>query len=149
MARVELTFPDPEVYTEQLVLRTTDMSQAGHLGFDQLVRVVHHVLTRFFDRCGLPMRGAMGISYIVKDLAVVYHGEAYAGDTVEVSLGLGDRGAKSIELFFRVRRMAKTALPDGVDVALAKTAVICFDYDTRRAVDFPEDVRKELLHEEG
>jgi acyl-CoA thioesterase FadM len=142
MARIELTFPQPVVFTERLGLRTTDMSQAGHLGFDQLVRLVHHALNRFFDHCGLPIRGGVGISYIVKDLAVVYQGEAHAGETIEVNLGVGDHGEKWVELFFQVCRQADNG---PVEVAKAKLAVICFDYDGRAAVPFPEAVRKELL----
>jgi acyl-CoA thioesterase FadM len=145
MARIELTFPQPVVFTERLGLRTTDMSPAGHLGFDQLVRLVHHALNRFFDHCGLPIRGGKGISYIVKDLAVVYQGEAHAGETIEVKLGVGDHGKKWVELYFQVCRQADNGPGDMVEVATVKLAVICFDYAGRAAVPFPEAVRKEIL----
>ena len=138
MSRVELIFPDPVVFTEQIGLRTTDMSWAGHLGFEKLVGLLQHVQTRFFERCGLPPGGGRGIGTIVKDLAVVYQGEAHAGDVVSVNVGLGESGRKWIELYFQVVRQST------VEVAIAKLAVLCFDYDTGATVAFPPGVRKAL-----
>lgn len=90
MPRVELIFPEPAVFTERIVLRTTDMSRAGHLGFDTQVSLIHHVMTRFFDHCGMTASGGGGISNIVKDMAVIYQGEAHAGDLLSVAVGAGN-----------------------------------------------------------
>lgn len=168
MSRVELKFPEPIVFSEKIVLRNTDMSRAGHLGFDSLVSIVHRVLNRFFDQHGLPIGKGGGVSYIVKDLAVVYMGEAHAGDVVSVNVGLGESGEKWIELYFKVSlendqpmvggpvypqfsgpelgESEKLADPrvEPQDVALAKLAVLCFDYNQGATIAFPPGVRRAL-----
>jgi acyl-CoA thioester hydrolase len=140
MAKVELQFPEPVVFTEALTLRSTDLSRAGHLGFDKLVSILHHVMDCFFDHCGLPPRNGRGASIIAKDLAVIYEGEAHAGDRVSVAVGLGDRAQRWVELYFRVRREG------GQPVALAKMAILSFDYAEGCTVPFPEAVRKAFEH---
>jgi acyl-CoA thioesterase FadM len=82
-------------------------------------------------------------------LAVVYQGEAHVGDTVEVDLGVGEGGERWVELYFRLRRRLRRPTSDGVEVAIAKLAIICFDYDRRSAVAFPKEVREELRYEKG
>jgi acyl-CoA thioesterase FadM len=141
VAKVELNFPQPVLFTEALVLRTTDLSRAGHLGFDKLVSLLHHVMDRFFDHCGLSPRSGQEASIIAKDLAVIYEGEAHAGDRLSVAVGLGDRAERWVELYFRVRRMGRPG-EDEQPVALAKMAILSFDYERGRAVPFPEAVRK-------
>jgi acyl-CoA thioesterase FadM len=133
------------VFTEELNLRTTDMSRAGHLGFDKLVGLLHHVMERFLHRCGLSFQDGKGVFIIAKDLAVVYEGEAHSGDRITVAVGLGDRGERWIELYFRVRR-ADGPGSGGRPIALAKLALLCFDYDKGRAVPFPEEVKKRFEH---
>jgi acyl-CoA thioester hydrolase len=151
MSRVELIFPEPIVFSEKIVLRNTDMSRAGHLGFDSLVSIVHRVLNRFFDQRGLPIGEGGGVSYIVKDLAVIYQGEAHVGDVVSVNVGLGEGGEKWVELYFRVLRAEAcqkgAERPFGqANLALAKLAVLCFDYDKGATVAFPAGVRKALAN---
>jgi acyl-CoA thioester hydrolase len=141
VAKVELTFPEAVVFTEELALRTTDLSRAGHLGFDKLVSLLHHVMDCFFDHCGLPLQSGKGASIIAKDLAVIYEGEAHAGDRLSVAVGLGECAERWIELYFRVRRMDGPG-PDGTPVALAKMAILSFNYKQNRTVPFPEAVRK-------
>jgi acyl-CoA thioester hydrolase len=140
MPKIELHFPEPVVFTEMLTLRTTDLSRAGHLGFDKLVSLLHHVMDCFFDHCGLPPRSGAEAAIIAKDLAVIYEGEAHAGDRLSVAVGLGDRAERWVELYFRVRREG------GQPVALAKMAILSFDYQQGRTVRFPEAVRKAFEH---
>jgi acyl-CoA thioesterase FadM len=141
VAKVELTFPEPVILTEELVLRTTDLSRAGHLGFDKLVNLLHHVMDRFLDHCGLPPRDGKGTSIIAKDLAVIYEGEAHAGDRLSVAVGMGDRAESWVEIYYRVRR-ADGSGQEGEPVALAKMAILSFNYEQGRTVPFPEAVRK-------
>jgi acyl-CoA thioester hydrolase len=98
-------------------------------------------MDRFMDHCGLPPRDSNGASIIAKDLAVIYQGEAHAGDRLSVAVGLGDRAERWVEIYYRVRRVHG---PDqeGEPVALAKMAILSFDYERGRTVPFPEAVRK-------
>ncbi|MDJ0780542.1 MAG: thioesterase family protein [Desulfosarcinaceae bacterium] len=146
MARVELIFPEPIVYAESIDLRVTDMSRAGHLGFDKLVSLLQHVLARFFDHYGLPAGGGNSPSIIVKDLAVVYQGEAHTGDRLSFAVGVGERGERWIELYFRVTREDESSASDR-PVSLAKMAVLCFDYAAGCTMPFPAAVMRALIHD--
>jgi acyl-CoA thioesterase FadM len=145
VAKVELTFPEPAIFTEELVLRTTDLSRAGHLGFDKLVSLLHHVMDRFFDHCGLAPRSGQETSIIAKDLAVIYEGEARAGNRLSVAVGLGDHAERWVELYFRVRQVERPGQVEA-PVALAKMAILSFDYELGQTVPFPKAVRKVFEH---
>jgi len=136
MPRLKLD-PLPRYAVEtEITVRTTDLNYGGHLGNDRLLALVHEARVDFLARYGLSEMDCAGVSLIMGDAAIVFQGEAFAGDRIRIETTAAEPGGSGFRLFHRLTRTA-TAKP----VALVETGMICFDYRTRRIRPLPEPVR--------
>jgi acyl-CoA thioesterase FadM len=70
------------------------------------------------------------------DTAIVYQGEAFAGDELRFEVAAAEPSATGFRLFTRVTRPA-----DEVSIALVENGMVCFDYEARRTAKIPAGVR--------
>lgn len=117
-------------------VRTTDLNYAGHLGNDRLLSLSHEARIAFLAEHGFTELDCGGVSLIIADLAVVYQGEAFAGDRLRFEVAAGEPSRCGFRLFFRVIRTS-----DGAPIALMENGMVCFDYGARTIQPLPEAVR--------
>jgi acyl-CoA thioesterase FadM len=126
-----IEYPESSAFSCEIPVRITDLSAAGHLGFDHLVGMLNDASAQFFARRNVHRKqGGIGAIYV--DLAVSYQSEAFWGDRLVIEAAIGEVREKGFDLLFRVTRR------QGGVVALAKIGVLFFDYDKRKAVPIPE-----------
>ena len=111
-----------------LAVRTTDLNYGGHLGNDRLLALVQEARVAFLAARALSELNAGGPSLIMADAAIVYQGEAFAGDLLRFEVAAREPGRVAFRLFTRVTRPA-----DGAAIALVEIGMVCFDYRSRRA----------------
>jgi acyl-CoA thioester hydrolase len=116
-----------------LQVRTTDLNYGGHLGNDRLLALVHEARVAFLAEHGLSELDCGGVSLILADTAVVYQGEAFAGDVLRCEVAPGESSRAGFRLFYRMQRLA-----DGATIALVENGMVCFDYQSRRIRPLPE-----------
>lgn len=114
-------------FTCTLRVRTTDLNYGGHLGNDRLLALVQEARVAFLAERGLSELDAGWPSLIMADAAVLYQGEAFAGDELRFAVAAREPGRVGFRLFTRVTRPA-----DGAAIALVETGLVCFDYAQRR-----------------
>jgi acyl-CoA thioesterase FadM len=68
-------------------------------------------------------------------MAVVYLGEAFAGDVLRFEVAAGEPTRCGFRLFFRITRTA-----DKTPIALVENGMACFDYQSRSVQSLPEEV---------
>ena len=112
----------------ELTVRTTDLNYGGHLGNDRLLALVHEARVAFLAAAGLSELDAGGASLIMADAAVVYQGEAFAGDVLRFDMAAREPGRLGFRLCTRVTRVG-----DRTPVAIVETGLVCFDYRAREA----------------
>lgn len=139
MPRIQLQPLDAYAHRFPVTVRTTDLNYGGHLGNDRLLSLVHEARVAFLGSHGFTELACGGVSLIMADAAISYRGEAFAGDELLIETAAGEFGRLGFRLFHRITRPA-----DGVDVALAETGMVCFDYEARRPVAVPDSVRTTL-----
>ena len=139
MARVQIEVPGTWLHRVRLAVRVTDVNYGGHLGNDRLLGLVHEARVRWLAACGLSEKDVGGPGLIMADAALVFRGEAFLGDELEVELGATEVRRSGFTLVYRLRRLA-----DGADIALASTGMVCFDYAARRAARVPEALARLL-----
>jgi acyl-CoA thioesterase FadM len=71
------------------------------------------------------------------DAAVVYQGEAFAGDVLRFEVVAGEPSGRGFRLFYRISRRA-----DDVEIALVENGMVCFDCETRQTRRMPDAVRE-------
>lgn len=136
MARVQLDYPDHVfTFSTELDVRFDDINIGSHLGFDKLVTLVTEARSRYLEWLGIPEVASPGV--IVSDLAVTYKAESRLRDRLRIDVGVAERSRVGGDIAYRVVRPA-----DDVVIAVAKTGMVFFDYDTGRVVaavpEFPQ-----------
>lgn len=136
MPRIKLTALPAYPFACEIAVRTTDLNYGGHLGNDRLLSLIHEARVAFLAAHGWTELDCGGASLIMGDAAILYQGEAFAGDLLRIETAAGGSSPTGFRLYHRVTRPA-----DGAAVALVETGMVCFDYPTRRMLPVPEAVR--------
>lgn len=139
MPRVQLTPRDDYRFRTVLTVRTTDLNYGGHLGNDRLMSLIHEARVDVLSNCGFTELDCGGVSLIMSDAAIVYRGEAFAGDVLHVETAAAEFGRLGFRLCHLVTRPA-----DKSEIALVETGMVCFDYGLRQPVALPDIVRSAL-----
>jgi len=136
MPRLKLNPLENYPFSMDITVRTTDLNYGGHLGNDRLVSLVHEARVAFLSRHGLSEKDFGGVSLIAGDIAVVYQGEAFAGDVLRFEVSAGEPTRCGFRLFFRITRPA-----DNTPIALVENGMACFDYPTRTVRSLPKETQ--------
>ena len=139
MSRVRIAFPEPPIFTHEVEVRVSDLNYGNHLGHDSLVSLLHEARVRFFRHFGMEERDIDGVGILLADLAVTYRAQVFYGQTLRIDIAVGEAGARSCDLVYRV-----TDRDAGGLVALAKTGIVFFDYGANRMADIPPSFRRLL-----
>ncbi len=139
MSRVRITFPEPPVFAHEIEVRVSDLNYGNHLGHDSLVSLLHEARVRFFRHFGMEERDIDGVGILLADLAVAYRAQVFYGQTLRIEIAIGEAGARSCDLVYRVT----DRVTDGL-VALAKTGIVFFDYEAKRMAQVPARFRRLL-----
>mgnify|MGYP001033297480 CR=1 FL=1 len=132
MARIEFALPDNFLFETEVDVRITDITDAGHLGNDRVLALIHEARARFFRHHGLAELNIDGRGIIVADAAVVYRAEAFFGDRLRIQMAGQDFNKYGCDLVFRITNVA-----NGREIARAKTGIVFFDYTSRRIATAP------------
>lgn len=73
------------------------------------------------------------------DVAIEFKGELFYGDEVKVYVAAFDFSKVSFDLAYKMVKGADEKL-----VALAKTGMVCFDYEKRKVTNVPQPVCEKL-----
>ena len=135
MPRIKLKPLDQYSFQTEITVRVTDLNYGGHLGNDRLLSLVHEARVAFLANFGFSEMDFGGVSLIMADTAVVYQGEAYAGDVLMFEVAAGEPTGKGFRLFYRITREQ-----DKTTIALVENGMVCFDYATRKIQSLPNVV---------
>lgn len=133
MPRIKLETLENYPFSTEMVVRTTDLNYGGHLGNDRLLALIQEARVAFLAKHGFSEKKFGGTALIIADTAVVYQGEAFAGDILKFEVTAGEPTQSGFRLFFRVTRSA-----DSAPIALVENGMVCFDYHTRKIQPLPE-----------
>ncbi len=142
MSRVKIKFPEQKpLHIAAIPVRITDINYGGHLGNDALLSVIHESRMQMLATWGYDELNAGGIALIMADVMIAYKAEAFYGDVLSISLFAEELTNHSFDLLYHITtdRDGKT-----IDVAHAKTGMICFDYSTRKIVPMTDVFRDKL-----
>lgn len=144
MSRLKISFPQILHFSTQLSVRISDINYGNHLGHDRMITMIHEARMLFFRSLGYEEFDVEGVGTIIADLAITYQSEAFYGDVLEFDIAVQELSAKSFQLYYRVKLVSdKEGEKRGV-VALAKTAVVFFDFDERKSEKVPKQFIERL-----
>lgn len=139
MSRVKIKFPEQKpLHTASIAVRITDVNYGGHVGNDSILSIIHEARMLALKSGGFSELNAGGNGMIMADVMIAYKGEAFYGDVLDVAIYAEEISGSSFDLLYMITtiRGDKT-----INIAQAKTGMVCFDYARRRPVAIGEDFR--------
>lgn len=130
MARVKIIFPNyNSLYVATIPVRITDVNYGNHVGNDAILSIIHEARMQMLAHFGYSEMNAGGNSMIMADVMIAYKAEAFYGDTLAVKIYAEEISANTFSLLYHISCVRHQK---NVEVAHAKTGMVCFNYSTRR-----------------
>ncbi len=143
MARTKLLLPEYFSFSCSIPVRITDINYGDHVGNDTVLSIIHEARVQFLKDLGYSEMNFGGTGMIMADVTIEFKSELFYGDIVIASVTAGEITRIGFELFYKLETVSKNAGKNNM-AAAARTAMICYDYDRKKIVSLPEDVKKQL-----
>jgi len=145
MARIKIDLPDKFFFTTTIPIRITDINFGGHVGNDTILSIIHESRAKFLTHHGYHELDLAGVGTIMSDVAIEYKNQTYYGDEIIASVAVGEVTKVAFDLFYRLEKKSK----DGklIPVALAKTWMVCYDYEQKKVTAIPEEAIKKITNQ--
>jgi acyl-CoA thioesterase FadM len=141
MARTRIILPAAFNFSCEIPVRITDINYGGHVGNDTVLTLVHEARMQFLDSLGYSEMQFAGSGMIMATVAIEFKSELFYGDTVTASVITGEVSNIGFDLLYKLEKGKGESKKL---VAVAKTGMICYDYERKKIVAVPEEARKKL-----
>jgi len=140
MARLEIDFSEPAVFSLELDVRVGDVNYGQHLGNDRVLLLAQEVRVRWLKSLGASEASVEdGVGLLMTDAALVYLGQAFMGDVLRGELSVTEVGRAGFVLLYRFTRPA-----DGREIARVRTGLVAYDYTRQKIARLPAVFRAAL-----
>ena len=141
MPRIKIDLPDQFTFSTVIDIRITDINYGGHVGNDTILSIIHEARTRFLKNYGYTELNLDGPGLIMSDAGVEFKNELFYGESVIVSVTVSEFTKAAFEIYYKLEKKKEEAT---VVVAIAKTGMVCYDYQKRKIAPIPEGVKIKL-----
>jgi YbgC/YbaW family acyl-CoA thioester hydrolase len=138
MSRTKLQMPAKYQFSTSIEVRITDLNYGNHLANDSLLSIIHEARVRFLNHYGYTEIDVEGVGIMMADSVIIYKSQSYYGDSLKIEIAVEDISKKSCDFYYRI-----TKDNDKV-VALCKTAIVFFDYQSQKPAQVPPQFIKKL-----
>jgi acyl-CoA thioesterase FadM len=145
MARIKIDLPENFSFSTEIPVRITDINYGGHAGNDTILSLIHEARMQFLQNAGYSELNFEGTSLIMADVGIEFKNELFYGDTVIASVTTGDFAKVSFDIYYKLEKTTRhTGSNEKVIVAVAKTGMVCFDYEKRKITAVPGKAKETL-----
>lgn len=141
MARVKISAPASYSFTAVISVRISDINYGNHVGNDAVLSILHEARMQFLIKHGYTELNCGGVGLIMADAAIEFKKEIFYGDVLEVKLTATDFTAVGFDLYYQIEKKSNDQT---VIAVLAKTGMICYNYDLKKIVQVPQQVKEAL-----
>jgi acyl-CoA thioester hydrolase len=141
MARIKIEMPADFSFQTEIPIRITDLNYAGHVGNDIFLSIIHEARVQFLAHHQYKELDIEGAGLIMSDVAIEFKNEVFYGELIRVSVTAAGFSKVSFEIFYKLEKQSREK---PVLVALAKTGMVCYNYQLKKMVAIPDRVRVRL-----
>jgi acyl-CoA thioesterase FadM len=134
MARIKLELPETFVFSTLIPIRITDLNYGAHVGNDAILSLMHEARVQFLKQYHCTELNLFGASLIQADTAIIYKAESFYGDVLKCEVSPAEFSRVGFDLYYRFTHAEKH-----YEIAVAKTGMICFDYQSRKVLAVPQE----------
>jgi len=144
MARIKIELPGVFTFSCRIPVRITDINYGGHTGNDRVLSIIHEARMQFLKSIGYTEMNIAGVGTIMSDVAIEFKQELFYGDVIIASVVAGEISRIGFELFYKLETIRPVNSEKKVIAAIAKTGMICFDYENKKIVSLPKEAKDKL-----
>jgi acyl-CoA thioester hydrolase len=138
MARLKIELPEKLLASVSVPVRITDINYGDHLAHNSLVEIIHEARVQFLHQHGFTELNVAGTALIMGDLLVEFKNESFYSDLLEIKIFSGEITGVSFELFYEI---AVNRKGQNIIIALAKTGMVCYNYDMKKVRPVPQELK--------
>ncbi len=141
MSRIKIDIPPSFSFSTSFAVRITDLNYGAHVGNDKVLSFLHEARVRFLKSLGYTELNMEGVGMIMADAALIFKNELYYGDELLISIKPLEYSRVGFDLIYKIEKKSEDQL---LTVAVAKTAMVCFDYGLKKVATLPEAAKNKL-----
>lgn len=141
MARIRIELPDFFSFQCRIPVRITDINYGGHAGNDSILSIIHEARMQYLRELGYTELEFAGKGLIMADAGIEFKQELFYGETIIASVTATSVSRIGFDLVYKMVKETESGM---ITVALAKTGMVCFDYDLKKIAALPDDARQKL-----
>ncbi|MBS1916530.1 MAG: thioesterase family protein [Bacteroidetes bacterium] len=142
MARIKIDLPENFLFTTKIPVRITDLNYGGHVGNDIVLSIIHEARVQFLQHYGYAELNFSGVGLIMSDVGIEFRHEIFYGDQIKASVTTGEFSKVGFDIFYKLE---KETSEKNVLLAIAKTGMICYNYDLKKIAAVPDDAKAKLI----
>ncbi|MEJ7913358.1 MAG: thioesterase family protein [Chitinophagaceae bacterium] len=126
--------PDTYAFNTTIPVRITDLNYGGHIGNDSLLSIIHEARMQFLQKFQASELHFFDHSLIMSDVAIEFKSEGFYGDRLLVGVAATHFSRVGFDLYYSLTKVEEKG---SVTIALAKTGMIYFDYNSKKVMPIP------------
>lgn len=141
MARIKIDLPQQFNFSTLIPVRITDLNYGGHVGNDTVLSIIHEARVQFLKSHGYNEFNLEGAALIMSDVAIEFKSELFYGDMVKAYVAAGEFTGVAFDLYYKLQKEISS---EPVLVATAKTGIVCYNYEHKKIIAVPAEVKSRL-----
>ena len=142
MARVKIELPEKFFFQTQIPIRITDLNYGNHVGNDTVLSILHEARVQYFQKFELAELDFAGVGLIMSDVSIEFRNEIFYGEKIIASVAVGEFSKATFDVFYKLEKESEKR--DRIIVAIAKTAMVCYDYSLKKIVAIPAEAKNKI-----
>jgi acyl-CoA thioesterase FadM len=142
MPRIKIDLPASFSFSISFAVRITDLNYGNHVGNDSVLSFLHEGRVRYLLSLGYSELNVEGVAIIMADASLIFKNEIYYGDELLISIRAVECSRAGFDLVYKIEKKSGDRF---LTAAIAKTALICYDYGLKKVVALPETAKNKLL----
>ena len=134
MPRIKIDLPESFRFITEIPVRITDLNYGGHVGNDTVLSIIHEARMQWLASMGFSEMEFGGIGMIMSDVGIEFKNELFYGDIVLTSVTVGEISKIGFELFYKLEKEREGKK---IQVAAAKTGMVCYNYSAKKIAAIP------------
>ena len=135
MARISIDLPATFSFSATIPVRITDLNYGGHVGNDTILSIIHEARVQFLKSFGYTEKDIGGAGLIMSDVVINIKNELFYGNPVIAAVAVKNVSRASFDIVYLLNQ-GETI------IAEAKTGMVCFDYEKRKVIALPDEVKQ-------
>ncbi len=141
MTRIKIELPANFHFNTNIPVRITDLNYGGHVGNDTILSIIHEARVQYLASLGYSELNMEGASLIMADAAIEFKAELFYGDVITAYVTASEFSRVGFNLYYKLEKRSGDVI---IDVAFAKTGMICFNYENRKVAKLPAAAQQRL-----